>query len=78
MDLLTFAATHLTVGGRLAFWVPVSRESYDEAKMPRHPHLRTVANCEQVFSSHTSRRLLVMEKVRYYTFLSTARNKVIL
>jgi hypothetical protein len=31
--------------------------------VPSHPALRLVADCEQVLSSHTSRRLLVMERV---------------
>jgi hypothetical protein len=39
------------------------RENYDPTQLPSHPWLKTVANCEQVFSSHTSRRLIVMEKV---------------
>ena len=30
---------------------------------PSHPALRILANCEQVLSSHTSRRLIVMEKI---------------
>ena len=29
---------------------------------PSHPALLVVANCEQVLSSHTSRRLVVMER----------------
>ncbi len=33
-----------------------------DESLPRHPSLKLVANCEQVLSSHTSRRLLVMEK----------------
>ncbi len=64
MDLMNFAATHLEPEGRLVFWIPVVREDYrGQESLPRHPRLRLVANCEQVLSSHTSRRLLVMQKV---------------
>ena len=63
LDLMSLASTLLEDCGRLAFWVPVARDEYSEDRLPRHPRLRLVANCEQVFSSHTSRRLIVMEKV---------------
>lgn len=33
--------------------------------IPHHPCLELVANCEQVLSTHTSRRCLVMEKVSF-------------
>lgn len=32
--------------------------------IPRHPCLRLVSNCEQTLSSHTSRRLITMEKMK--------------
>jgi len=62
-DLLNFSARSLTVGGRLVYWLPVIRQHYSPDRVPAHPGLRLVADCEQVLSSHTSRRLLVMEKV---------------
>ena len=62
-DLLIFAASSLVDGGRLVFWIPVNREHYSEEKLPSHPRLKLVANCEQWLSSHTSRRCLVLEKV---------------
>jgi tRNA (guanine10-N2)-methyltransferase len=62
-DLLTFAAKSLVEGGRLVFWIPVNREHYSEDKLPTHPNLKMVANCEQWLSSHTSRRCVVLEKV---------------
>lgn len=62
-DLLNFASDNLSIGGRLVFWVPVIREEYSVDKLPQHPNLRLQANCEQVLSSHTSRRLIVMERV---------------
>ncbi len=64
LDLMKFAVSYLELGGRLVFWMPVVREDYKgEESLPKHPCLLLVANCEQVLSSHTSRRLLVMEKV---------------
>ena len=62
IDLLNFASDHLSYGGRLVFWIPVIREEYSEEKLPQHPNLKLQANCEQVLSSHTSRRLIVMER----------------
>lgn len=62
LDLLDFAAANLVLGGRLVFWIPVNREHYTPEKLPAHPCFKLVANCEQVLSSHTSRRCLVMEK----------------
>ena len=61
-DLLNFASDHLSKEGRLVFWLPVDREEYSEEKLPQHPNLRHFANCEQVLSTHISRRLIVMEK----------------
>ncbi len=72
LDLMNFAAEHLCESGRLVFWVPIVRESYSDKCLPRHPRLRLVANCEQVLSSHTSRRLLVMEKVNSMASTSMA------
>eukprot|EP00092_Neocalanus_flemingeri_P020783 GFUD01022519.1.p1 GENE.GFUD01022519.1~~GFUD01022519.1.p1 ORF type:complete len:464 (+),score=144.27 GFUD01022519.1:285-1676(+) len=62
-DLLNFSARSLRVGGRLVYWLPVIRQNYRPDRVPSHPGLRLVADCEQVLSSHTSRRLLVMERV---------------
>ena len=62
-DLLIFASKSLTENGRLVFWIPVNREYYSDDKLPSHPNLKLVANCEQWLSTHTSRRCLVMEKV---------------
>ena len=62
-DLLNFSARSLRVGGRLVYWLPVIRQVYTSAMAPAHPALRLVMDCEQVLSSHTSRRLLVMERM---------------
>ena len=64
-DLLEFASRHLALGGRLVFWIPVNREHYascQESSLPKHHNFKLVANCEQVLSSHTSRRCVTMQK----------------
>eukprot|EP00095_Tigriopus_kingsejongensis_P010222 maker-scaffold78_size404448-snap-gene-3.33 protein:Tk10222 transcript:maker-scaffold78_size404448-snap-gene-3.33-mRNA-1 annotation:"trna (guanine -n2)-methyltransferase homolog" len=63
LDLLNFGADYLVEKGRMAFWMPVNREDYAPEKFPTHPNLDLVGNVEQVLSSHTSRRLLIHEKV---------------
>ncbi|XP_065844049.1 tRNA (guanine(10)-N2)-methyltransferase homolog [Oscarella lobularis] len=61
-DLLELANNTLTVGGRLVYWLPVSRADYEPSLIPVHPGLKLIANSEQVISGHASRRLLTMEK----------------
>uniref|UniRef100_A0A672H8B4 tRNA (guanine(10)-N(2))-methyltransferase TRMT11 n=1 Tax=Salarias fasciatus TaxID=181472 RepID=A0A672H8B4_SALFA len=61
-DLLNFSAHYLVVGGRLVYWLPIYR--YCEEMVPLHPCLRLISNCEQTLSSHTSRRLITMEKIK--------------
>ncbi|KAJ8411468.1 hypothetical protein AAFF_G00162760 [Aldrovandia affinis] len=63
-DLLNFAARYLVMGGRLVYWLPIYRPEYREETVPLHPCLRLVSNCEQTLSSHTSRRLITMEKTK--------------
>ncbi|XP_063091120.1 tRNA (guanine(10)-N2)-methyltransferase homolog isoform X2 [Cavia porcellus] len=65
-DLLNFAAETLVLGGRLVYWLPVYTPEYTEEMVPRHPCLRLISNCEQKLSSHTSRRLITMEKVKTF------------
>ena len=38
--------------------------SYSEEMVPLHPCLRLIRNSEQTLSSHTSRRLISMEKIK--------------
>ena len=45
------------------YWLPVIRQHYTSDSVPSHPGLQLVWDCEQVLSSNTSRRLIVMEKV---------------
>ena len=61
-DLLNFSGRCLVVGGRLVYWLPVIRQHYSPDNLPVHPALALVGDMEQVLSSHTSRRLIVMEK----------------
>ncbi|KAL3981089.1 neurobeachin-like protein 1/2 [Sarotherodon galilaeus] len=63
-DLLNFSAHHLVMGGRLVYWLPVYRPEYCEEMVPLHPCLQLISNCEQTLSSHTSRRLITMEKIK--------------
>ncbi|KTF71839.1 hypothetical protein cypCar_00034499 [Cyprinus carpio] len=63
-DLLNFAAHHLVLGGRLIYWLPIYRPEYCEEMVPLHPCLTLISNCEQTLSSHTSRRLITMEKTK--------------
>uniref|UniRef100_A0A6I8ND68 tRNA (guanine(10)-N(2))-methyltransferase TRMT11 n=1 Tax=Ornithorhynchus anatinus TaxID=9258 RepID=A0A6I8ND68_ORNAN len=65
-DLLNFAAESLVLGGRLVYWLPVYTPEYTEEMIPRHPCLKLISNCEQRLSSHTSRRLITMEKVKEF------------
>uniref|UniRef100_A0A8C7F2T6 tRNA (guanine(10)-N(2))-methyltransferase TRMT11 n=1 Tax=Oncorhynchus kisutch TaxID=8019 RepID=A0A8C7F2T6_ONCKI len=63
-DLLNFSAHHLVIGGRLVYWLPIYRPEYCEEMVPLNACLRLVSNCEQTLSSHTSRRLITMEKIK--------------
>ncbi|XP_025064788.1 tRNA (guanine(10)-N2)-methyltransferase homolog isoform X2 [Alligator sinensis] len=65
-DLLKFSAEYLVMGGRLVYWLPIYRPEYTEEIIPQHPCLKLISNCEQMLSSHTSRRLLTMEKVKEF------------
>ena len=61
-DLMSFAAQHLKLGGRLVFWLPLMREvPYDE-RIPKHPLLNLISNCEQEFNQWT-RSLLTYVRV---------------
>ncbi|XP_005280268.2 tRNA (guanine(10)-N2)-methyltransferase homolog isoform X3 [Chrysemys picta bellii] len=43
-----------------------TERGYTEEIIPRHPCLKLISNCEQMLSSHTSRRLITMEKVKEF------------
>lgn len=63
-DLLNLSANHLTIGGRLVYFLPVIKEMNIYDVIPEHPCLQLVSACAQALSSKTSRILIVMEKVR--------------
>ncbi|XP_071536651.1 tRNA (guanine(10)-N(2))-methyltransferase homolog [Panulirus ornatus] len=76
-DLINFAATHLVIGGRLVFWLPVFREDYHENLVPSHPCLELLFNSEQVLTVHSSRRLITLHKTRHPKVGETATAKVL-
>lgn len=65
-DLLTLAAEHLKIRGRLVFYLPIAKDSKYKAKdfIPRHRCLELVSFCEQALTSKASRLLIVMEKTK--------------
>ncbi|KAL5285491.1 TRMT11 family protein [Megaselia abdita] len=67
LDLLTFSARHLVIGGRLVCWFPFHRDDYNDGMIPQHECLKLVSNSEQPLSGITSRRLLTYEKVEEYS-----------
>ncbi|XP_021957972.1 tRNA (guanine(10)-N2)-methyltransferase homolog [Folsomia candida] len=68
-DLMDFAVHQLEIGGRLVYWIPISRPDYEEDKLPKNPCLQLLFNTEQIFNSVASRRLLVFEKTKEATTL---------
>eukprot|EP00128_Syssomonas_multiformis_P000835 Colp12_sorted_trinity150504_noHs@16832 len=65
-DLLDFAAQHLHLHGRLAYWLPTFRPEYRDSDVPTHPSLTLVSNSEQALTRRWARRLIVMEKTAPY------------
>ena len=47
---MEFSAAHLQIGGRLVFWLPLIRGPNNEPRIPQHPALRLISNCEQPFN----------------------------
>ncbi len=66
---MNFAVNRLNIGGRLVYWIPISRTEYEPENLPKNPCLILVSNGEQVFTSYASRRLLVFEKTQEPTSL---------
>ncbi|CAD7083729.1 unnamed protein product [Hermetia illucens] len=77
-DLLTFAAKHLTMNGRLVCWLPIHNDDYTEDQIPKHPCLKLIANSNQPLSAATARRLLTYEKVFEVDERSSDESAVIL
>lgn len=64
-DLLTLAADHLKIGGRLIYFLPViASEDPFEVSIPRHPSLNLVSCSEQSLIGKNFRLMVVMEKSR--------------
>ena len=61
-DLMELAGGHLVYGGRLVFWVPVSRPLEVDLDF-EWEGLRMVSKCEQILTRKSSRFLVCMEKV---------------
>jgi tRNA (guanine10-N2)-methyltransferase len=61
-DLLSAAARVLRLGGRLVYFLPTAAGPVPRDRIPSHPALALVADCEQPLSRWYSRRLVVMEK----------------
>ncbi|GCE99930.1 AdoMet-dependent tRNA methyltransferase complex subunit [Zygosaccharomyces mellis] len=59
-NLLQYASERLTIGGRLAFWMPTANDENVETMIPLHFCLELKYNCVQEFNKW-SRRLLVYE-----------------
>lgn len=66
VDLLSLSAKHLKIGGRLVYWLPVTKITDSDCQdfIPRHPCLRLVSFCEQQLAAKVSRVMVVMEKTR--------------
>ncbi|VDN97289.1 unnamed protein product [Rodentolepis nana] len=63
-DLLLQANIFLKPGGRLVFWVPVSKSNYKgPSSLPAHPRFKLITVCEQALNLRISRFLMVMEKL---------------
>lgn len=67
LDLLSFSAKHLVMGGRLVCWFPFHNDDYNADMVPQHGCLKVIANSEQPLCGITSRRLLTYEKVLEYS-----------
>ncbi|KRX57014.1 tRNA (guanine(10)-N2)-methyltransferase -like protein [Trichinella sp. T9] len=64
LDLLNFAATCLTEGGHLVYWLPVCKNQFDEAQIPKHPCLKIVSTSLQLLTKTYGRVLISMVKIR--------------
>lgn len=63
-ELLNLSAKHLTVGGRLVYFLPIPNNQSTQSLIPRHPCLKLAGYCDQPLTYKTSRSMIVMEKVR--------------
>lgn len=72
-DLMEFSAKHLRPGGRLVFWLPVIRDLTYETRIPQHPQLQLISNCEQPFSqcTHLISHVLLLGSRNLLTYVRT-------
>lgn len=65
-DLLSLSVKHLSLHGRLVFYLPVTKVNglADDAFIPKHPCLNLVSYCEQPLAAKISRLMVVMEKIK--------------
>lgn len=66
-DLLNISTRHLSIGGRLVYYLPVTRTGCVEYQefIPRHPCLELISYGEQELTAKVSRLMVVMEKKRH-------------
>lgn len=62
-DLLKYSAKHLTMNGRIVFFLPCLKDIYNDKMIPQHSALKLISNSEQKLQGITSRRLLTYEKI---------------
>lgn len=64
-DLLSIAARHLTIGGRLVYFQPVIQTHCPvQDFIPRHDCLELLSFCEQNLTGKAARLMVVMEKTK--------------
>lgn len=65
LDLLHLAVKHLRIGGRLVYYLPVTKtEQSFRDSIPTHPSLKLISYCEQALTAKNYRLMVVMEKER--------------
>lgn len=61
-DLLQFSNEKLKIGGRLVYWLPLSKEQYSEQDLPIHENFTILYHAGQKISRQSVRVLICMEK----------------
>lgn len=62
-DLLGFASANLVLNGRLVFFYPIGKCTYDESDLPKHRCFRLVSHEKQVLQGKLLRVLICLEKI---------------
>lgn len=63
-DLLMFADERVKIDGRLVYWLPLSKETYDLDDLPKHDHFTVLYHAAQKISRQSLRVLICMQKVK--------------